>query len=62
MVYPNSLEKLISFYKKLPSIGEKSAERLALATLDLDDEIVKDFSDNLIKAKTKLSPCKICNP
>ena len=61
MVYPNSLEKLISFYKKLPSIGEKSAERLALATLDLDDEIVKDFSDNLIKAKTKLSPCKICN-
>jgi len=61
MVYPTTLEKLISFYKKLPSIGEKSAERLALATLDLDDELIADFSKNIILAKQKLLPCKICN-
>lgn len=61
MVYPTSLENLIKFYKKLPTIGEKSAERLALATLDLDDEIVTNFSENLINAKTRLRPCKICN-
>ena len=61
MVYPSTLEKLITFYKKLPSIGEKSAERLALATLDLDDELIADFSKNLIMAKQKLMPCKICN-
>lgn len=61
MVYPTTLEKLITFYKKLPSIGEKSAERLALATLDLDDELIADFSRNLIVAKQKLMPCKICN-
>ncbi len=61
MVYPKTLEKLITFYKKLPSIGEKSAERLALATLDLDDEIIADFSKNLIMAKQKLVPCKECN-
>lgn len=61
MVYPKSLEKLITFYKKLPSIGEKSAERLALATLNLDDELINDFSENLLIAKTKLGPCKICN-
>ena len=61
MVYPGCLEKLISFYKKLPTIGEKSAERLALATLDLDDEEVSDFSQNLLIAKEKLHPCQICN-
>lgn len=61
MVYPKTLEKLISFYKKLPTIGEKSAERLALATLDLDDEVIANFSESLIKAKEKLLPCKICN-
>ena len=61
MVYPKSLEQLIKFYKKLPSIGEKSAERLALATLDLEDDLVNSFSESLITAKEKLKPCTICN-
>ena len=61
MVYPKSLEKLISFYKKLPTIGEKSAERLALATLDLEDDEVNEFSEDLIKAKQNLHPCQICH-
>lgn len=61
MIYPNTLEKLIKFYKKLPSIGEKSAERLALATLELDDDLIEDFSDCLKEAKSKLKPCSICN-
>lgn len=61
MVYPESLEKLIKFYKKLPSIGEKSAERLALATLELDDELVSEFSNSLVSAKEKITTCSICN-
>lgn len=61
MVYPKTLEKIVNFYKKLPGVGEKSAERYALATLNLDDDLVADFSDNLVIAKEKLSPCKICN-
>jgi recombination protein RecR len=61
MVYPEYLEKLINFYKKLPSIGEKSAERLALATLDLDDEEVVEMSKNLILAKQKLVKCECCH-
>ena len=61
MVYPETLEKLIKFYKKLPSIGEKSAERLALATLNIDDDVIADFIQSLSTAKEKLQPCKICN-
>ena len=61
MIYPEYLEKLINFYKKLPSIGEKSAERLALATLDMDDETIAEMSKNLILAKQKLVKCECCN-
>lgn len=61
MVYPATLEKLIKFYKKLPTIGEKSAERLALATLNLDDNLINDFADTIKTAKQTLTQCKICN-
>ena len=44
MIYPKELEDIIEHYKKLPGIGEKSAERLALATLELDEEQVNNFS------------------
>lgn len=60
MKYPADLEKLISYYKKLPGIGEKSAERLAIATLEFQDEEIKDFSETLINAKEKLGRCTIC--
>ena len=61
MIYPKVLEDLINDFKKYPTIGEKSAERLALATLDLKDEEIYNFSQNLINAKKCLYPCKICN-
>lgn len=59
-MYPKVLEELISCFKKYPTIGEKSAERLALATLDLSEEELNNFSNALIKAKKVLKPCKIC--
>lgn len=60
MKYPALLERLISYYKKLPGIGERSAERLAIATLEFKEEEVKDFSKTLIDAKDKLGRCIIC--
>lgn len=60
MIYPESLEKTIEFFKKLPGIGEKSAERLALATLDLPEEEIIGFSETIKEAKSKLGNCQIC--
>ncbi len=60
MVYPKKLEIILEYYKKLPGIGEKNAERLALATLDFTTEQISEFSDALIEAKEHLRPCKIC--
>ena len=60
MIYPDSLQKLINSYKKLPGIGEKSAERLALSTLDFTEEDIKMFSESLTNAKASLKKCSIC--
>ena len=60
MNYPKNLEKLISYFQKLPGIGEKSAERLAIATLEFSDEEAEEFSNSIISAKKNLTRCQIC--
>lgn len=60
MVYPEVLQKLVNYYKKLPGIGEKTAERLALSTLDFKEDDIEDFSQILKMAKTNLKKCEIC--
>ncbi len=61
MGYPRTVNNLIESFKKLPGIGEKSAERMALSTLDLDEDVIKFFADNLLAVKTKIKRCSICN-
>ncbi len=61
MKYPQTLNDLIECYKKLPGIGEKTAERMALSTLDIDDEIIELFSTSLKNLKTNITRCKKCN-
>ena len=60
MNYPKDLENLINYYQKLPGIGEKSAERLALATLEMSSDEVTKFSESLLDAKNNLMRCSIC--
>ncbi len=61
MNYPTTIKNLIECYKKLPGIGEKTAERMALSTLDFDQEIVDLFSKSLLDSKTKIKRCIKCN-
>lgn len=61
MNYPKTIKDLIDCFKKLPGIGEKTAERLALSTLDIDDEILEVFSSSLKNIKTKIKRCNVCN-
>lgn len=59
MIYPKALEEVIEYYKKLPGIGEKTAERLALASMDIDDDYTDKMLINLKKIK-ELKKCSIC--
>ncbi len=59
-MYPQILQKAIDYIKLLPGIGEKTAERIVLSLIDLDDEIIKDLSSTLVDCKNNLKTCKIC--
>lgn len=59
MIYPTSLEKLINFYKKFPGVGEKNAERMALATLKFNEEDLNKYADALKNVKD-IKKCSIC--
>lgn len=61
MNYPPSITNLIKCFKKLPGIGEKSAERLALSILNVDEEVVDLFSKSLKDVKTKIKRCISCH-
>ena len=37
-MYPESIKNLIESFKYLPGIGEKTAERLAFAVLEFDED------------------------
>ena len=58
--YSPSIEKLIESFEKLPSIGHKTATRLAFYMLDLDEKDTTDFINSIVDAKTKLKFCSKC--
>ncbi len=60
MIIPKTLQKAIDELSKLPSIGRKSAQRLALHILRADLNEVRSLSDVLIDLKENTQTCKIC--
>ena len=58
--YSPSIEKLIESFEKLPSIGHKTAVRLAFHMLDLSKEDTDEFINSIINAKAKLKYCSNC--
>ncbi len=46
---------------KLPSIGKKTAQRLALFILKMDDDRVNNLLKSIKELKTKLKSCSRCN-
>ena len=54
------IEKLISVISKLPGIGPKSAERIALYLLSMKDYEIKDFLETIEDAKEHIKLCPIC--
>lgn len=59
-IYPELLETLIEYFKKLPGIGERTAERYALALIKLDKEDLKDFALAIEQIDKTLKKCEIC--
>ena len=60
MFYSPSIEKLIESFEKLPSIGHKTAARLAFYMLDLNEEETNEFINSIVNAKKNLKHCSKC--
>ena len=58
--YSPSIEKLIESFKKLPSIGEKTAIRLAFYILNASNEEANEFIKSIQDAKANLKFCSKC--
>ena len=61
MEYPKAILELIESFKRLPSIGSKSAERLAMYVYsNLSNDEINQFANRLINVKSKLHKCPKC--
>lgn len=55
-----SLDKLIEQFAKLPSVGKKSAQRLAFHILAMSDADAKAFTQTIETARSSIKRCEIC--
>lgn len=60
MKYPPHLLKLIEVLKKLPGVGNKSAERYAFQLLSWPASRLQEMSDVIKDVPTRLKHCKDC--
>lgn len=59
--YPSSLQNLIECFKKLPGVGERTAERYALSFLSLDEDSINIFTQSMKDVNVKIRRCNKCN-
>ncbi len=58
--YSPTIERLIENFEKLPSIGHKTATRLAFHVLNLNEEGINEFINSIVEAKKNLKYCSKC--
>lgn len=57
---PSNLKNISLFLEKLPGIGEKTANRLALYMLRLPETELNQFAQSIFQLKSKTKTCRIC--
>lgn len=60
MIYPKSIAALIEQFQKFPSIGPKSAQRMAFHLLKMPMSEVQKIAQTLIEAKENTFACDVC--
>jgi recombination protein RecR len=59
-VLPASITNLIAALAKLPGVGPRSAERIALYLVQTDATVVKQLADIILHAREKIQFCTTC--
>jgi len=59
--FAEPLARLITEFKRLPSIGQKSAQRMAFHVLRAAREDAEHLAQAILDVKDKLGLCRVCN-
>lgn len=59
--FPEPVARLIDELKRLPSIGQKTAQRLAFHLLHASEEEAASLAQAILEAKQKIRYCSVCN-
>ena len=57
---PESISELTGALAKLPGIGPRSAERIALHLVQTDAAVVRHLADTIVRAREKIHCCLVC--
>ena len=60
MIYPKSIATLIEHFQKFPSVGPKSAQRMAFYLLRMPMCEVQKFAQSIVEAKENTHTCEVC--
>ena len=60
MIYPKAIATLIEHFQKFPSIGPKSAQRMAFYLLRMPLSEVEKFAKAMLDAKLNTKSCQVC--
>ncbi len=58
--YPPAIQRLVTQLKSLPGLGPRSAERLMIWLLQVQDERIAALTHSLNEAKDRIVPCNDC--
>lgn len=59
-VQSEAIEAVVEHFASLPSIGRKTAQRLAFYLLRQSDEFIHSFASSLIRMKESVHSCSVC--
>lgn len=59
-LYSGHINKLIEQFAKLPGVGSKSAQRLALHVINMPPEHVERFAQIMVDARRNIHYCNVC--
>src|SRR6478735_8670076 len=57
---PDSITALIAVLSKLPGVGPRSAERIALHLVQTESAVVKNLADTIVLARERIQFCETC--
>lgn len=60
MNYPKKFEELITFFRHLPGVGEKTAQRYAFHMLGWNEEYIEQAVNAINGLHEGISTCKVC--